>query len=260
MGDSIRLKSFNTNGLGQEDKRVAIFQKMKKLNCIILLQETHSSPYIENKWKKEWGSEMIFSHGSSKSKGVCILFPQTLEFEILETVKDTEGRLLIVKVKIENKIYIVVNVYAPTRDSKMEQLAFIKTVKEQMIKYENESFLAGGDFNFYMSKLDRIDSMSHKNDNPEYRKEIVSLMTSLNLVDAYRVLNPEKRRYTWHARGKASRLDYWFISEHLLNEINNCDIDQECLCDFKDFKDSLFYRRQTLSRQLFSLILEVNKV
>ena len=82
----------------------------------------------------------------------------------------------------------------------------------------------GGDFNVYMnSKIDKLDTMSEKNANPEYRKEIISLIENFNLVDCCRSLHPEKKRYTWHARGKASRLDYCFISEHLLNE-NKCDI------------------------------------
>ncbi len=37
-------------------------------------------------------------------------------------------------------------------------------------------------------------------------------------------LNPTTRRYTWHSRGKSSRLDYLLISEHLLNEIHSFDI------------------------------------
>ncbi len=43
-------------------------------------------------------------------------------------------------------------------------------------------------------------------------------------MDAWRVQNPNIRIYTWHSRGKSSRLDYFFISEHLLNEINKCSI------------------------------------
>ncbi len=40
------------------------------------------------------------------------------------------------------------------------------------------------------------------------------------LTDAWRDLNPNSRRYTWHSRGKSSRFDYWFISEHLNNLAN----------------------------------------
>ncbi len=52
------------------------------------------------------------------------------------------------------------------------------------------------------------------------------MLESFNLVDAWRVLNPDVRRYTWHPR-----LDYLFISEHLLNIINTVDINPG---DFSD--------------------------
>ena len=44
------------------------------------------------------------------------------------------------------------------------------------------------------------------------------------MVDAFRVFNPSARRYTWHSRGLSSRLDYWFISEELLNVTKNIEI------------------------------------
>ncbi len=49
-------------------------------------------------------------------------------------------------------------------------------------------------------------------------------MSLTSLIHGERALNPNSRRYTWHARGKSSRLDYLFISEHLLNDINECKI------------------------------------
>ncbi len=94
-----------------------------------------------------------------------------------------------------------------------------------MVPFEGESTLLGGDFNFYMDpKLDKLDSMSNKSDNPIYRNEILSLIEVFNLSDCRRDLNPTTRRYTWHSRGISSRLDYWLISDHLLNEIHSFDI------------------------------------
>ena len=46
----------------------------------------------------------------------------------------------------------------------------------------------------------------------------------MDLTDCFRDLYPNYRRYTWHARGKSSHLDYWFISEHLLNELKSYNI------------------------------------
>ncbi len=68
-------------------------------------------------------------------------------------------------------------------------------------------------------KLDNLDIMSNKCDNPIYRKEIFSLIEVFDLSDCWRDLNPTTRRYTWHSKLKSSRLEYWLISKHLLNKI-----------------------------------------
>ncbi len=72
--------------------------------------------------------------------------------------------------------------------------------------------------------MDTSDSMSHKYDNYCYITEIQAMLDVFNLADTWRALNPNCTRYTWHARGKSSYLDYLFISEHLLNDINKCKI------------------------------------
>ncbi len=67
----IKVTSFNVNGLGQEGKQNATFNKMKTLECIVFIHETHSTPSMEKKWKNEWGGHIIYSHalreGSSQT-------------------------------------------------------------------------------------------------------------------------------------------------------------------------------------------------
>ncbi len=43
----------------------------------------------------------------------------------------------------------------------------------------------------------------------------------MNQTDCFRDLYPSQRWYTWHSQGKSSRLDYWFISEYLWNELES---------------------------------------
>ena len=48
----------------------------------IFLQETYSESNDENVWRKEWGGELFFSHGTKHSKGVCILINPTEQFQV----------------------------------------------------------------------------------------------------------------------------------------------------------------------------------
>ena len=72
--DTIKLLSFNVRGLSNFKKRTAIFSWCRKQKAnLIFLQETHSSKEREAQWKKEWGAEILFSHGSTNARGVAVL-------------------------------------------------------------------------------------------------------------------------------------------------------------------------------------------
>ncbi len=60
--DAITYVSFNVNGLGEEVKRNNIFEKLKKIDCIAFLQETHTTKKCEHVWKCSSGGVIMFSH------------------------------------------------------------------------------------------------------------------------------------------------------------------------------------------------------
>ncbi len=126
---------------------------------------------------------------------------------------------------LDNTTYVLCNMYAPTREHKTNQINVIKSSKDTLILYANQNILLGGDFNFYLDlQLDKIDNMSNQGDNIISRKEVISMLDSMNPTDCFRGLFPNIRRYTWHSTGKSSRIEYWFITEHLLNELENYKI------------------------------------
>ena len=66
--------SLNVRGIRDQIKRRSIFSYLKDQKAnIYFLQETYSERADENIWRKEWGGELFFSHGTKHSKGVCIL-------------------------------------------------------------------------------------------------------------------------------------------------------------------------------------------
>ena len=78
--------SYNARGLANEQKRKKVFNYIKKQTsskAIIFLQETHSSKKVVNVWKSQWHGDIIFSHGSSNSTGVCIAFRYDLDYKLL---------------------------------------------------------------------------------------------------------------------------------------------------------------------------------
>ncbi len=81
-----------------------------------------------------------------------------------------------------------------------DQKNFINIVKDTLSPYVNENILLSRDFNFYMYlKLDKIETMSNKNDNT-YRKEIISILDTTNLINCFRDLFPTLRKYILKTR------------------------------------------------------------
>ena len=60
--DNLKIFSMNVRGLRNDTKRQKVFQWLKNKDCsLYLIQETHSSPDINEKWKNEWHEASYFS-------------------------------------------------------------------------------------------------------------------------------------------------------------------------------------------------------
>ena len=98
--------SLNVRGLNQARKRRQIYRWLHNYNFdIIFLQETYSSKNTEDVWKAEWGGKIHFSHWTTHSKGVMILFNPKLNFEIESATTDKNGRYLLLKTKMLEEFF-----------------------------------------------------------------------------------------------------------------------------------------------------------
>ena len=73
--NSLSILSLNINGLKENKKRNNLFEKLSNKNIdTILLQDTHSTKQITEKWQKEWPGKSFWNSGEiTKSSGVAIL-------------------------------------------------------------------------------------------------------------------------------------------------------------------------------------------
>ena len=132
MSRKLKLLSLNVRGLRNISKRGAIFSFLKiQKATIFCLQETYSSPEDEKLWSAEWGGKIIYSHGTTHSKGVCILLNPSSPFNLSSILVDPEGRFLIGKLTIEEKYFSITNIYGPNNCH--DQDDFIKTLSQQLM-------------------------------------------------------------------------------------------------------------------------------
>ena len=192
----IQVFSENVNGIGSDGvKRQALFNKLKRRGSgAFMLQETHCTPALENIFKREFDSENIFfSNGSSNSCGVLTAFSKDYEIEVVNIIKDNEGRYLILDVVRKGHVFRLGNIYAPTRNFENEQIRVLKSFSEIIYDTLTENIITSRDWNLYMTKLDKLDSMPDTNDNPRYRRDLRSFLNANDMVDPWRTLNPTKK-------------------------------------------------------------------
>ena len=73
---------------------------------ICLLQETHCTVDQEEKWRSEWRGHTEFCHGSSKSKGVAVLFPPKLDLTVEKKVEGG-GNFVVLDITLKEQQYFI---------------------------------------------------------------------------------------------------------------------------------------------------------
>ena len=192
----LSIFSMNCNGLNVDLKRIAAFAKLKKKTSgILLLQETHSTPEMEQRWQTDWGNkQMYFSHGASNSKGVAIIITNNYDANIVNIRRDTNGRMILLDIERNGTIYTVGNIYPPTRNFEQDQRLAFREFINYLEQMQNEHIVLGGDYNLCMTaRLDKLDTMPEHNDNQNYCEDITSFLEINNLVDVCRTLHPDEK-------------------------------------------------------------------
>ena len=166
-----------------------------------------------------------YSHESNHSKGVLELIRETLQFELKSVKKNTQGRFVIVEALVQECPVLLINIYAPNKTN--EATDFYENLRSTLLESDYDQdykIVIGGDFNAPLNfQLDRYGSKTEKR---EVVTKIRELILHFNVVDIWRIRNPNKRRYTWKQKKPAiqRRLDYWLISDDFQDDVDNTDI------------------------------------
>ena len=222
-----KLISLNVRGINNFQKRRTMFLWCRRKKAqIVFLQETHSKKEVETQWKNEWGGKIFFSHGSSNSAGVAILIKNGVDCTVNSVISDPSGRYLILRTEIEDKSYVLVNIYAPNKD---KDLTIFFRNTQKLICDNNldceENIIIGGDFNCPLNPL--LDKNGGVITPRKAVVESISCMQSeLDLIDVWRIKNPRTKSYTWSQKSPCifCRLDYWLISNNLQDFVKSTNI------------------------------------
>ena len=92
--------------------------------------------------------------------------------------------------KIGNKVLTLVNIYAPNNDNP----TFFQNVLGHLFSFECEKIIMGGDFNLVMD-VQRDKKGGNAKTHRNSLKEVQNIANSLNLIDVWRTLNLDGKRF-----------------------------------------------------------------
>jgi exonuclease III len=223
---NFKLLSLNARGIRDFHKRKTIFTWIKKQKVdIAFLQETYSYQEIENQFKLQWRGKMLFAHGSNHSKGVLFRFSENLQIDIRNVLGDSEGRYIFVEALVQDAPFLLVNLYAPTKNQ--EQCVFFDGVAntlEDLSLDHNCQIIIGGDFNSHLDSS--LDNLGGRIESKPSAKKINEIMTANDLIDIWRIRNPENKQLTWTQKKPLirRRLDYWLVSTEIQDHLTETNI------------------------------------
>ena len=222
-----RILSFNPNSIGKNPKRAQILQAIRKKNAnIILFSDTRLSAEIEPLVKAEWGGKVNFASFSSQARGVAIFFTKKLAINIVEDTiyNDKSGNFTVLNFTYENSVFTLGCIYGPNEDNP-DFYQNVVNYQTEICQQSSDFTIIGGDWNISLSQ--EMDTYGYANENNKNaKKALISFMDNAGLVDVFRELNPNTKRYSWRQFGgpRRARLDFFLVSSHLLPYVEKADI------------------------------------
>lgn len=237
----MKFISWNVNGLracvGKEFE-----QQFKDLDAdFFCLQETKmqagqldlSFPGYESYWnyadKKGYSGTAIYT----KHK------PLSVTYGIDIDEHDHEGRVI----TLEMEDFYLVTVYTPNSQDGLRRLEYRMKWEDDFQAYlhkldEKKPVIVCGDMNVAHQEIDlKNPKTNHKNAGftDEEREKMTQLLSN-GFIDTFRTLYPEQVTYSWwsyrfRAREKNTgwRIDYFLISEHLKDRLEDAKIHTEIM-------------------------------
>ena len=237
------LSSWNVNSVRARIENILIYLKSSKPDTLMMQEiKTEEKNFPFKEFKNAGYNSYVL--GQKSYNGVAFLSKKKFENIELNFFNDEhkQARALVGNLKIKAKTIKLINIYVPNGNpietdkytyKKNWLNLLIKQLKKTIADYNN--IIIGGDFNIIPDQIDVYDYKKYENDalfKLEIRKKFRELI-NLGFQDIYRYFNKDKQDYTfwdymagsWQ-KNHGMRIDHFLVSNNLLNNIKNINIDK----------------------------------
>lgn len=236
----MKIITWNVNGLRASLNKGALNWAWNQDPDLLCLQEVKARPeqlsqaqaealrlpYLWNPAERPGYSGVATFHKTS---------PLDFQFGMDLEKFDVEGRII----STLHPGFRLFNIYFPSGQRGKERVDYKLDFYAQLLKIcdrlhkKGESLILTGDFNTAHQSIDLKNAKTNQKTSgflPEEREWVQNFLDH-GFVDIYRRLYPEKVQYTWwtnilnaRARGVGWRIDYFLISESLLDRVQDVKI------------------------------------
>lgn len=223
FNNSILTCSWNIKGCKHPIKGNKILSYLKKEKVAIgLLQETHLTKAEHSKLKRNWVGQVFSASYNSKSRGVTILINKDLPLKFEHCESDPDGCFVFLYGFLYGEMISILNVYAAPN---IHWNVFTKLTL-LLVQYSAPNVIIGGDWNCVLDgKLDK--HPSNLSTIPTRRqKAIRQMLDEVGLIDAWHLLNPDNKDYTFYSNPHKfySRIYFFLVPQSSIEQIEKFNI------------------------------------
>lgn len=147
---SLKIASHNTQGLNSPIKRCKAFHNYYSRGLdIILIQETHFPKSYDPSFLHRSYPTFFLANADNKKRGVAIFISKRTPFTLSQTIKDREGRYILVKGDINGTLFSLISYYAPNKG----QASFFSSMLTFLSPHLEGKVIMGGDSNVTFDNL-----------------------------------------------------------------------------------------------------------
>ena len=240
MMTKVRILSWNVNGIRAAYKKGLLNWFSKEKPDILCVQEIKAvKEQLSDDLINVDGYASYFSSAERKGYSGTATYTKVNPVKVVNGIGikkfDSEGRFLVT----DFTDFILFNIYFPNGKAKEERLQYKMDFYEAFLKYlkkllkQDKKIVICGDVNTAHKEIDLARPKPNEKISgflPQEREWIDKLLEA-GFIDTFRKFNQKPEQYTWwdmmtraRERNVGWRIDYFFISENLRDNLKNAFI------------------------------------
>ena len=240
---AVIISSWNINSVRIRTAHVKNYLKKENIDILLLQEIKCQTDDFPQEFFKSLGYN-CYVNGQKSYNGVAIISKKKLNKIDIKNFKDPnkQSRFISTNITINDKSTQLICIYLPNGNPigtekysyKIEWLKKFYKYIEQLYK-KNNNIIIGGDFNVIPEEKDVTNPENWVNDalyTLEIRKNFRKIL-NIGFKDAFRLFNNKSEQYTFwdyqHGswkRNKGLRIDHFLVSQKLIEDIKNIQIDK----------------------------------